>query len=45
MTVLVTGASGFIGRHLCAELIKIGHPVRGLVRQVPVRKNRVDGVE
>ncbi len=45
MTVLVTGASGFVGRHICAELIKIGHPVRGLVRQLPIRKNRVDGVE
>ena len=45
MTVLVTGASGFIGRHVCAELVKAGHPVRGLGRQVPVRKNRVEGVE
>ena len=45
MTVLVTGASGFVGRHICEGLIKIGHPVRGLVRQVPVRKNRVDGVD
>jgi len=45
MTVLVTGASGFVGRHVCEGLVKIGHPVRGLVRQVPVRKNRVEGVE
>ena len=45
MTVLVTGASGFVGRHICEGLVKVGHPVRGLVRQVPVRKNRVDGVE
>ena len=45
MTVLVTGASGFIGRHVCAELVKVGHPVRGLARQVPIRKNRVEGVE
>lgn len=45
MTVLVTGASGFVGRHVCAALVKIGHPVRGLARQVPVRKFRVDGVE
>ena len=39
------GASGFVGRHICAGLVKVGHPVRGLVRQVPVRKNRVDGVD
>ena len=45
MTVLVTGASGFVGRHICEGLVRIGHPVRGLGRQVPVRKNRVDGVE
>ena len=45
MTVLVTGASGFIGRHVCAELVKVGHPVRGLARLMPVRKNRVEGVE
>ncbi len=45
MTVLVTGASGFVGRHVCAGLVKIGHPVRGLVRQLPVRKMQIDGVE
>ena len=45
MTVLVTGASGFIGRHICAELVRVGHPVRGLVRHLPVRKNQVEGVE
>lgn len=45
MTVLVTGASGFIGRHLCAELVKVGHSVRGLVRKIPVRKHQITGVE
>ncbi len=45
MTVLVTGASGFVGRHICAGLVKVGHPVRGLVRQIPVRKHQVAGVE
>jgi len=45
MTVVVTGASGFIGRHILDALVKAGHPVRGLVRSVPVRKNRVEGAE
>ncbi|MEW6427159.1 MAG: NAD-dependent epimerase/dehydratase family protein [Thermodesulfobacteriota bacterium] len=31
-TVLVTGASGFIGRHLCLHLRKMGCRVRGLTR-------------
>jgi nucleoside-diphosphate-sugar epimerase len=32
--VLVTGASGFTGSHLCRELVKEGARVRGLVRPV-----------
>ncbi len=32
-TVAVTGAAGFIGRHLCARLRAAGHPVRALVRR------------
>ncbi|GAB3853478.1 NAD-dependent epimerase/dehydratase family protein [Hymenobacter terrigena] len=31
-TVLVTGANGFLGRHLVAELRRRGHPVRALLR-------------
>lgn len=31
-TVLVTGANGFLGRHLVAELHRRGHRVRALVR-------------
>jgi nucleoside-diphosphate-sugar epimerase len=31
-TVLVTGASGFLGRHACAALAERGTTVRGLVR-------------
>ncbi len=33
MRVLVTGASGFIGRALCAQLLEEGHDVAALVRR------------
>lgn len=33
-TVLVTGASGFVGHNLCAELVRHGHKVRGVVREL-----------
>lgn len=29
---LVTGANGFLGHHVCAQLLQNGHRVRGLVR-------------
>jgi 2-alkyl-3-oxoalkanoate reductase len=35
MRVLVTGASGFIGRHVVAALLERGHEVRAVVRQDP----------
>ncbi len=33
MRILVTGASGFIGRALCAQLLEQGHDVAALVRR------------
>ncbi len=38
-SVLVTGASGFIGRRLTAALVDAGHPVRAMTR----RPDRYDG--
>jgi nucleoside-diphosphate-sugar epimerase len=31
-TVLVTGANGFVGRSVCARLLKAGHVVRAVIR-------------
>lgn len=31
--ILVTGASGFVGKHLCSYLVNKGHKVRAVVRQ------------
>ncbi len=31
-TILVTGASGFIGTHLCSRLLKLGAEVHGVSR-------------
>lgn len=42
-TVLVTGASGFIGAHLCRRLLELGHRVAGVSRRHP--ENLPDGVE
>jgi uncharacterized protein (TIGR01777 family) len=36
-SVLITGASGFIGSHLCAFLSTAGHRVFKLVRRIPQR--------
>jgi len=32
-TVVVTGANGFIGQHLCSELVTGGREVRAVVRR------------
>ncbi len=32
MILVVTGATGFLGEHLCAELVRRGHTVRALAR-------------
>ncbi|MGI5273886.1 NmrA family NAD(P)-binding protein [Nonomuraea sp. CA-218870] len=32
MTFLITGATGSAGRHVVAELIRVGAPVRALTR-------------
>lgn len=37
MRILVTGANGFIGRHVCAALRDAGHSVVGLVRPSAAR--------
>jgi nucleoside-diphosphate-sugar epimerase len=38
MKVLVTGANGFIGSHLCEFLVKKGYQVRGMVRKTSNRR-------
>lgn len=43
--VLVTGASGFTGSHLCRELVKEGARVRGLIRPVSSLDRLQDLVE
>lgn len=43
MNILVTGANGFIGAHLCQELIKRGHTVRAFHR-ASSKLNLLDGL-
>ncbi len=46
LRVLVTGADGFIGRHLLPRLVSRGHRVRALVRREPARPSRsAPGIE
>ncbi|NUT98896.1 MAG: NAD(P)H-binding protein [Saccharothrix sp.] len=44
MTILVTGATGTVGRHLVHRLLATGHPVRALTRD-PDRADLPAGVE
>lgn len=44
MNILVTGANGFVGRHLIEKLIEKGHQVFALVRD-PHKKAKINGVE
>jgi nucleoside-diphosphate-sugar epimerase len=45
MNVLITGANGFVGRALCAELLRCGHTVRGALRQSEGRLALLEGGE
>lgn len=42
MKMLVSGASGFIGKSLCAELLRQGHTVRAAVR---LRNSQAENIE
>lgn len=42
MRILISGASGFIGRELCAQLGEAGHDVFTLVRRQPSAPNEIN---
>jgi NAD dependent epimerase/dehydratase family enzyme len=44
MKVLITGATGFIGSHLCRHLLALGHEITAVTRKVdPVSAESVPG--
>jgi uncharacterized protein YbjT (DUF2867 family) len=45
MRVLLIGATGFIGRHICAKLLNDGHQVVAAVRDVGVAQRRFPNLE
>jgi nucleoside-diphosphate-sugar epimerase len=45
MNVLVTGANGFIGKALCAEIVKKGWSLRGVVRSESYHENLPIGTD
>ena len=45
LTVLVTGATGFIAKHCIAELIRRGHSVRGTARKPEARTDILRALE
>jgi nucleoside-diphosphate-sugar epimerase len=44
-TILVTGATGFVGRHLCTHLTKLGFKIRAAVRSGPNVAKILPGAE
>lgn len=44
-SILITGASGFVGTSLCQHLLDLGYPVTGLTRQSPQRPHEQQGPE
>lgn len=44
-TVVITGATGFVGRHLCPALIAMGIPVRGITRNCAKAQRRWPEIE
>ena len=44
MHVLVTGATGFVGRHVCARLLTDGHRITAIVRDPRVAARRFPGI-
>ena len=44
-SAIVTGATGFIGTHLCKELMQNGIHVTGLARKDSINLSRLDGTD